>query len=250
MERNVAFLEALHDGCLIVDQSWHIIASNRPSLLLLRHTGVPLNGQLLWDVLPSAGTGVRELLEQAMAGRTSVEQDVFYPSLYVWHELRAVPVEDGLALLLRDITDRQWVLRREAERAYLQTMFMQAPIGLAVLRGPWHQFEFINRLGQQMIGGRMVEGRTVREVFPELEAQGILAVLDHVYRTGEPYHAAEQMIELDRYGTGQTEVAYFALSYQPLRGFDAQISGVLNLSIEVTNQVVLRQASSREGPAV
>ena len=66
-------------------------------------------------------------------------------------------------------------------------MFAHAPVGIATLKGPAHVFEFANRRYLDLIGGRPVEGRPIRDALPELEGQGIYELLDGVYQSGEPF---------------------------------------------------------------
>lgn len=240
-------LEAIHEGFLMVNTAWQVTHTNRRAQIMLRLADPQPPTLNLWDLLPdNPTTPTRRELERAREQQVTVEFDVFYPALYVWHEVRAVPTGDGLALLLRDITDRQWLLRREAERAYMRNLFDDAPVAISITRGRDHQFEFVNRFARQLSGGRIVEGRTYRELFPELADQGFTALLDQVYQSGTPYHAAEQLVRLDRQGTGMVEDSYFTFTYQPLRGFDNQVSGILTLAVEVTTQVVARHEQAHQ----
>jgi PAS domain-containing protein len=78
-------------------------------------------------------------------------------------------------------------LATERER-FLQ-LFDQAPTFLAVLSGPEHVFEMANPQYLALISHRPVVGRTVADALPEAVAQGYVALLDEVYRTGRPYTA-------------------------------------------------------------
>lgn len=239
-------IESINDGFIMVDSSWQITAMNRRARMMLRLLDTDPRNQGLWEVFPDdPTTPTRRELERAVQQHVTVEFDVFYPHLYVWHEVRAVPDQHGLGLLLRDITDRQWLLRREAERAYLRNLFNDAPVALSITRGPDHQFEFVNAFATQLLGGQHVEGQSYKEAFPEFEAQGFIDLLNHVYTSGVPYHAQEQLVRFDRQNTGTIEDAYFTFTYQPLRGFDSQVSGIMTLCVDMTAQVRARKESER-----
>ena len=238
--------EAMHDGLMMVDATWHVTYINQRSKLMFRGIDVNSANLRLWDLIPEdADSPAYRELHRAMEKQMATEFDVFYPNFYSWHEVHATPVPDGLCLILRDITDRQWMLRREAERAYLRNLFHDAPVGICTLRGPRHQFEYINSFYRRLIGGRNFEGLTVYEALPEVEAQGLIALLDNVYHTGVPFHGEEMLLRYDRQGDGQIVDAYFTFVYQALRGFDAQISGILVLVIDVTSRVLARQENER-----
>jgi PAS domain-containing protein len=72
------------------------------------------------------------------------------------------------------------------ELVRLREIFAQSPSFSALLHGPDHRFVLANAAYQQLVG-RPVIGRTVREAFPEVESQGILALLDEVLSTGKPF---------------------------------------------------------------
>ena len=75
----------------------------------------------------------------------------------------------------------------EAQAVRLASVFAHAPVGIAILKGAEHVFEFANRRYLDLIGGRPVVGKPIREALPELEGQGIYELLDGVYQSGEPF---------------------------------------------------------------
>jgi PAS domain S-box-containing protein len=234
--------EAIQDGVIEVGTDCRLTFSNRQAQRLFRRSGEEIAALGLWDLMVrDSNPTIEREVQRAIEERVTTEFDVFYPSLYMWHEVRCVPHPRGLTLILRDITDRQWLIHREAERTYLRNLFQDAPVAISVMRGPDHQIEFLNDLARQIIGDRDVQGQTVRQAFPELVEQGFLEILDHVYTTGESHHSEEQLVRFEQ--QGQVEERYFSFTYQPLRGFDAQIAGVLTVNVDVTHQVRARQQS-------
>jgi signal transduction histidine kinase/CheY-like chemotaxis protein len=128
----------------------------------------------------------------------------------------------------------------ETERARLHGIFTNAPAMIGILKGPQHVFELANPLCMQMVGDRPVLGRPVREAVPELVEQGFVAILDRVYRTGEPYVGREVPLKVDRSGTGVLEHVFVNFVYQPSFAADGQVEGVIFFAFEVTDQVVAR----------
>lgn len=116
----------------------------------------------------------------------------------------------------------------------LSDLFEQAPAFFAVLRGPDHVFEMINRSYQQLIGHRSVLGKSVAEAVPEAEGQGFSGLLDRVYRTGEPYVGRGTPIHLARTPKHPLELRYIDFVYQPKREPDGSTSGVIVLGVDVT----------------
>jgi PAS domain S-box-containing protein len=125
--------------------------------------------------------------------------------------------------------------QREAELARWRDLFRQAPVIVAVLRGPSHEFEFANDAYRRMVGGRDVTGKTLRAAVPEVVDQGFIDLLDKVYGTGEPYVGAGITVKLQGPdGTMQERIVDF--TYQPMRDAQGHVDGVLVLAIDVTER--------------
>ena len=125
----------------------------------------------------------------------------------------------------------------------LRTVFTDAPVGVAVLRGREHRFESANRTYLDVVGRADLVGKTVAEAFPDLAGQGIFPALDNVFATGEPFIANEMLIHLDRYHDGGVHDAYFDFVYQPLRDPSGEVEGIAVIITDVTQQVQARRES-------
>jgi PAS domain S-box-containing protein len=130
--------------------------------------------------------------------------------------------------------ERERLLRSlEAERARLAYLFAHAPSFVAVLRGPRHVFEFANPPYLELIGGRDVSGKPVREALPEIEGQGYFEQLDEVFRTGRP-HAGRGVRVLLRRESGREDERFLDFIYQPMFDSDGGVSGVFVHGVDVT----------------
>jgi signal transduction histidine kinase/PAS domain-containing protein len=139
-------------------------------------------------------------------------------------------------------TERQRVEEKvEAERQRLQSLFMQAPAAIAILRGPNHVYELANPLYQMLVGKSDLVGKPRREAIPELSAQGIWDILDRVYATGEPFIGNEMPARLDRLGNGALDEGFFNVVAQPFADTNGKVEGILIHAVEVTDQVRARR---------
>jgi PAS domain S-box-containing protein len=120
-------------------------------------------------------------------------------------------------------------------------MFDFGPSFVAMLRGPEHRFEWVNPAYRRLIGDRDLIGLPAREALPEIRRRGLGEVLDRVYATGEPFVAEELPLMLDR-GDGALERCVVSFAYQALRGEEGEITGVVAHGVDVTEQVVSREA--------
>ena len=145
----------------------------------------------------------------------------------------------SIVLLRSRMGERDLLLEQlGTERDRLLSLLAQAPIALVTYRGPDLVHEFVSP-GAQQLGQRPMVGRSLREVFADLEGQGLLQRIEGVYRTGDPLVLAEQHVRLRR-DDGHVEDAYLDATYTPLRDPSGRVEGVLGCSVDVTARVQAR----------
>jgi signal transduction histidine kinase len=152
---------------------------------------------------------------------------------------QAERLEQALATVDRALAEAK------VERQRLYDVSMQAPAAIAVLEGPTHVYTVANPRYRELVGGRAVLGKTVRDALPEIERQGIIDLLDRVYESGEPYSAHEMGIQLDRDGDGIVETIYVDFVYQPLQSAEGRSFGIMVHAVDVTTQVEARHDAER-----
>jgi PAS domain S-box-containing protein len=131
----------------------------------------------------------------------------------------------------------------ERQRAWLHSLFMQAPTAIAIMRGPRYVLELANPPVCR-IWGRPPEqllGRPLFEALPEAAGQGVEELLDRVLATGEPYVGKELPVRLARLEGGALEEVYFNFVYEPLRDSQGRVEGVIVVASDVTELVRARQ---------
>jgi len=121
----------------------------------------------------------------------------------------------------------------------LRTVFEQLPAAVAVVRGPSPVYEFVNDEYRRLLGDRAFEGRSVDDVVPELRPQGFVDLLDEVYRTGEPHFGRENRIAISQ--DDRTDEVFVDFIYQPVRGADGAVEGILGMGVDVTETVRARE---------
>jgi signal transduction histidine kinase len=166
--------------------------------------------------------------------RNGVLEDVYWT--YGYSPVYRATGEICGTLVVCTETTSSVVARRQVqfEMDRLSDLFDQAPAFFAVLRGPNHVFEMTNGPYQQLIGHRIVLGKTLREAVPEAEEQGFLTLLNGVYQTGIPYVGRGTPIHLSRTPNHPKELRYLDFVYQPKREPDGSISGIIVLGVDVT----------------
>jgi len=129
--------------------------------------------------------------------------------------------------------------RSHAERQ-LRKFISEAPIAIALYRGPQHRIDMAN---QQMLQywGRSEEevmGKSLLEAVPELESQGFITLMDKIYLTGERFVSEEIPVKIER--KGKAVDSYINLTVEALLDEDNQITGMTAVAADITHQVTAR----------
>ena len=110
------------------------------------------------------------------------------------------------------------------------------PVAVAYLAGRDHVFEFVNEEFRQLIGGRDVLGRPVREALPELAGSGRFELMDNVLESGRPVRGHEAELSLRRFA-GDPEQVFVDFIYQPVRNAEGTPAGLWLFTADVTVNV-------------
>jgi signal transduction histidine kinase/CheY-like chemotaxis protein len=184
-----------------------------------------------------------ELGAAACASRTLYESEG-----RLWHaasgayrhfEARGVPVlqADGSVRewvgTCLDVEERKRAMEGiERQREDLQSLIMQSPVPISVLKGPDLVYEMVNDAFHEVVGGREILGKPLLEALPEFRGQGFDEVMRGVMRAGEPVVGREVRIMLER--EGRLQETYWTFIFSPLRDADGAVNRVVALSEDVT----------------
>ena len=141
-----------------------------------------------------------------------------------------------------DVTDRV-LAQMEIEQSQLQLLelFEQSPVAIAMISKDNLVFKMANPFYGQLVG-RLPEqlvGKSLLEAIPELDGQGFDHLLKEVITTGKPFISPEQSVDIIQ--NGEMQKIYVDLSYQPQRDMEGNISGVLVVATDITQQVLSRR---------
>ncbi|MCK8495135.1 ATP-binding protein [Spirosoma sp. RP8] len=137
---------------------------------------------------------------------------------------------------------QETMLRRQlqASEARFRSLIEQSPVAICLFVGRDMHIEIANDQMIQYWGkGNSVLGKTLREAVPELEDQPFLTILDQVYTTGVPY--VGRNMRTDLVVNGILKTSYFDFTYQPIRDANGAIYAIMELAIDVTEEITLRQ---------
>jgi PAS domain S-box-containing protein len=123
--------------------------------------------------------------------------------------------------------------KAEINRKNIESLFEKTPIIVSFMKGPHHHFEYTNPAHARLLG-KVAIGKDVLEVQPEAESNGILDLLDRVYRNGETIQLPEA-----EYTIG-TDPRFFDFIFTPSRNEHGQVDGVMALVNDITTPVRTR----------
>ncbi len=153
-----------------------------------------------------------------------------------------LPFDDRYALFFAQIVGQIEATQARARVEYERRNLLEhAPIPAAFLSGPTHVFEIANGPFCEMVG-RDVRGQTYHDAFPELRQYPLGEILANVFSKGEPFVTNEMRVPLARGGSGEPEERFFKFSLSAIHGSDGQVSGIMAIGIEITEQVTARKA--------
>lgn len=194
-----------------------------------------------YDVPDPAAPG--QFVERYWRPRNSAVLDEQGQAIYLIHSVVDITTQEHAEAQIRASQAREQAALAEAERqrGELERIFEQAPVAIAVYRGPDTIIELANPLVCELWGRRAEDiiGLSLFEALPEVAGMGYEELLAGVLATGEPHVAHEMPAQHDR--NGHRETVYWNFVYLPVRKASGQITGVMVVANEVTEQVVARQ---------
>jgi PAS domain S-box-containing protein len=149
----------------------------------------------------------------------------------------------GVLVLCTETTEQVLATERlKAAEGRWRELFDQAPGFMCVLSGPQHVYEFATPSYFTLVGRGDLLGTSVAEALPWAAEQGYTALLDEVYRTGDPFLArAATMVRPTSPGQPD-EVRYLDFVYQPILNERGVINGIFCLGSDVTERQVAETA--------
>ena len=109
--------------------------------------------------------------------------------------------------------------------------YANAPFMVSVTRGPDHVYTFVNAVSARVAGREDLVGKAVADAYPALDAT-FREALDRVFRTGDPWSVAGAPARFTQ-PDGTHRDTRLNLMFQPIRGRDGSVEGILHIGTEV-----------------
>jgi len=212
-------------------------------------------GKPYWEVFPSVKSTYQDTLNTVI--KTGIpyfsdeiesiqEKNGITNSTYVTIVYAPIKNDEDkvvkVAIWLVDNTTQVKSLQKVAlSENNLKLMILQAPVGIAIMRGDDYSVEIANKHALEIFG-RTEEEILHKSIFtsmPELSEQGIKELLDEVKTTGNRFYTSELPLQFLR--NGLLETIYINFSYEPLYDADGMIDGIMAIGYDITTQVLSRK---------
>jgi PAS domain S-box-containing protein len=272
-------INALPGACLLLSPELVIEAASEAYLTATLTERASLIGKYVFDVFPdnpnapasnsvnTVQTSLRQVLATGQPHELTLQPydlpDPAQPGQFIeryWHT-RNAPVLDAeghVTHIIHEVVDvtaqvkastelrasqvreQTALAQAEHQRGELQRIFEQAPVAIAVYRGPQFVIEFANPTVCRLWGRERDEivGLGLFEALPEVAGMGYEELLTDVMTTGKPHVAHAMEAQHDR--NGNLETVYWDFVYVPMYEKDNSIYGAMVVATEVTEQVQAR----------
>jgi signal transduction histidine kinase/DNA-binding response OmpR family regulator len=156
---------------------------------------------------------------------------------------RSDDISDVERRLLRTLAERAaWAVAQRFRFDRFHAVLMSAPAIVCIVRGPAFVCEFSNLAHRRLFGDQDVVGRPAAELGATPE---IIAMFERVQSTGQPVTATEHPIVSAFGSDGRPQKRFFNFSVQAMRGQVGKVESVLWFAIDVTDQVLARDAAEK-----
>ncbi len=236
-QRLATIFASISDCCYTLDPEWRFTTANEPALRYFQKTREELIGRVFWAVFPQAvGTPVEKYYRKAVREQTRVQYEMLSPISGIWVDVSVYPSEQGLFVIVRDITENKQAELALAESEARYRELVENANSLIIKMDQSGTITFFNEFAQQFFGYTPEEilGRDVRILVPKVEsASG--RYLDEMADTilESPDDFTESINENVR---KNGERVWISWRNKAIRSADGQIIGNLTIGQDITQR--------------
>lgn len=162
---------------------------------------------------------------------------------FVYHPFRESDgTISGVIAVAIDVTE-QVIARKKIEESEqkFRSLVEQAPVAISVMKGPEYVMEVVNA---SMVGilqkpATSLLNRPFFKSMSDIRHQGLEKLLQHVYKTGQRVESNEYPLLLKK--DGEPVKRYINFVYEPIKELGGEVSGIMTVAIDVTEQVAARR---------
>jgi PAS domain S-box-containing protein len=241
-------------GIIVVTGEYNIVEIvNEAYLELVNYAYEDLISMPLFEIVPEAKKQFGKIIEDVRTTGTpyqltdypyhisnaNVYKEGFLNLIYQPYEEDGCII--GVMILCQDVTQEVNASKVvEKNEQQIRSIVESAPFPIGVYIGRKMRISIANQSMLDTWGkGDDVIGRLYSEILPELSGQKIFEQLEEVFRTGIPFHARNQRVDI--VVNEKLQPFYFNYSFTPLYDLDGSVYGVMNTAADVTDLNLAKQ---------
>ena len=248
-----AIVENIPEPLLVLDKNLRIKSANETFYKTFAVNPKETEGRLIYEI----GNKQWEIPELRLFLEKILPEKTFFFGFEVGHVFQTIGKrimllngreiikdtegEKFILLTIKDITEtRMYELKIQELLTRFQNLVMEAPVAICIISAKDYVVELANEFYLRLLGkGRDFIHKPLFESIPELEEQGFKEIIDGVLKTGRTHNAIEMEVRFHRQQDGLS--GFYNFSYQAMREPEGNISGIIAIGIEVTEQVHARK---------
>jgi PAS domain S-box-containing protein len=211
-------LDQMDEGFMIADRSWNLKFCNQRAAQLVDKSGAGLDGVPFWDLFPDETQGGR---------RASTQREVEHDHPFVvedfherygrWFEIRFFPLRDGIAIFLRDVSERGKLMAQLVEREQrYRELFEANPNVMWIFDTETLRFLAVNSAAVRRYGYSQEEflAMKITDIRPEEDAEELV---DEVHRNDARKHRPnDDEVRIWRHVTKSGQVVLVEITRHPI----------------------------------
>jgi PAS domain S-box-containing protein len=244
-ERTSNILESISDAFFVLDTEWRFTYVNSQAEQILgplNKTRASLLGKNYWQEFPDLlGSALEVNFRRAVATKSKVEFDFFYPPLNSWFQLRAYPSCEGLSVYFADTSER----KRADQAMGLLAAIVDSSDDAIVSKNLDGVITSWNKGAERIFGYAAKEaiGQHIFLIIPDDRREEEVGILARLRRGERVDHFTTVRVRKDG---GKIDVS---LTISPLRDASGQVVGASKVARDITMQkrgdLALRESEER-----
>ncbi len=160
-------LAQVPEAILCFDRNWMITYANAEAIRISRIQPTAIHSRTHWEIFPETiGTDLERAYRSVMESRIAQHLEYFHAPFDIWVEIHILPIDEGITLYYRDITDRKRAeAHRDAAVLQLQQIFEIAPDSIVCIDCEWN-CTFANRAALKIMKADTLIGENLWTRFP------------------------------------------------------------------------------------
>lgn len=160
-------LAQLPDAVLCFDRNWLITFANAKAIEISRLKSTDIHTKTHWQLFPETiGTDLEHTYRIVMKTRIPQQVEHFYKPFNLWVDVHVFPIDGGIGLHYRDITDRKRaVALHDAATRQFEQILDASPDSIICIDRNWN-CTFANRVAHAILKTDRLIGENLWERFP------------------------------------------------------------------------------------